>query len=64
MDKKSSRISPLARVEMEALKAGREWTRQKIERDLQELADQDADLSPLKQPAADQNSSPSDLSDH
>jgi hypothetical protein len=51
MNKQSSRISPLARVEIEALEAGREWTRRKIERDLQKLADQEGAFSPLQRSA-------------
>ena len=50
MSKQQSRVSPLARVEMEALEAGREWTRHKIERDLQKLADKQGEFPP-PQPA-------------
>lgn len=53
MNKQSTRISPLAQVEIQALEAGREWTRRKIERDLQKLADQQGAFSPLHRPAAD-----------
>ena len=63
MDKHKTRISPLARVEMEALEAGREWTRRKIQRDLQKLADQQGDLSPLNPPDVDPHSPPSDQTD-
>ena len=47
MKKQPKRISPLAQVEIQALAAGREWTRRKIERDLQKLADQQGEISPL-----------------
>jgi len=53
MQKHTKRISPLAQVELQALEAGREWTRRKIERDLQKLADQDGDFSPLERAKAD-----------
>lgn len=47
MDNQNKGISPLARVELEALEAGREWIRNKIEHDLRELAEQQGDLPPL-----------------
>ena len=46
MEKRAKRISPLAEVEMEALEAGREWTRRRIERNLQRLADAQGKISP------------------
>jgi hypothetical protein len=64
MDKKPTRISPLARVEIEALEAGRAWTRRKIERDLQKLADQQGGFSPLQRPSADPDSPAPDQADH
>jgi len=63
MNKHKTRISPLARVEIQALEAGREWTRRKIERDLQKLAGQQGDLSPLDPPDIDPNAPPSDQTD-
>ena len=60
MKEKLSYVSPLARVEMEALEAGQEWTRRKIERDLQKLADNHGDLSPLDQTTADSDPSAPD----
>jgi hypothetical protein len=53
MTDSTTRISPLARVELEALEAGREWTRRKLERDLQKLADQEGGFSPRGQCKAD-----------
>ena len=53
MQKQPNRISPLAQVEIQALEAGREWTRRKIERDLQKLADQQGEISPLKRSKTD-----------
>ncbi len=38
-ERQKRRVSPLAEVELEALEAGREWTRRRIERNLQKLAD-------------------------
>lgn len=63
MQKQSKRISPLAQVEIQALEAGREWTRRKIERDLQKLADQQGEISPLKRPKPDPHASASDPTD-
>ena len=60
MDKHKTRISPLARVEIQALEAGCEWTRRKIQRDLQKLADQQGDFSPLNPPVVNPRSPPSD----
>ncbi len=53
MDKPKRRRSPLAEVELEALEAGREWTRRRIEKKLQKLADEQGDLSPPERAAAD-----------
>ena len=52
MDKQRRRLSPLAEVELEALEAGREWTRRRIEKNLQTLADEQGDLSPPQRPEA------------
>lgn len=60
MDNQNKRISPLARVELEALEAGREWIRHKIENDLKELAEKQGDLSPPEQSAIDSEPSTSD----
>jgi hypothetical protein len=62
MDKRQSRRSLLAEVELEALEAGREWTRRRIERNLQKLADKDGRISPLRRGCA--GSPPSDAHDH
>lgn len=61
MDRHKKRLSPLAQVELEALEAGREWTRRRIERNLQKLADEQGDVSPPQRscddsPAADEDS--------
>ncbi len=53
MDQPNRRRSPLAEVELEALEAGREWTRRRIEKKLQKLADDQGDVSPPDPPAAD-----------
>ena len=52
MDKKTKCLSPLATVELEALEAGREWTRRRIEKNLQELADEQGEISPPERSAA------------
>jgi hypothetical protein len=46
MDRQQKRLSPLAEVELEALAAGREWTRRRIEKNLQALADDQGKVSP------------------
>jgi hypothetical protein len=46
MEKQTRRLSPLAEVELEALEAGREWTRHRIEKNLQRLADEQGKISP------------------
>ncbi len=53
MDQPKRRRSPLAEVELEALEAGREWTRRRIEKKLQKLADDQGDVSPPERAAAD-----------
>ena len=52
MDRQKSRLSPLAEVELEALEAGREWIRRRIEKNLQKLADAQGEVSPPERPAA------------
>lgn len=54
MNRQKSKLSPLAEVELEALEAGREWIRNRIEKNLQKLADEQGDVSPPEQ----SNSSP------
>lgn len=53
MDRQKKRLSPLAEVELEALEAGREWTRRRIEKNLQKLADAQGDVSPPEREAID-----------
>lgn len=53
MHKRQKKLSPLAEVELEALEAGREWTRRRIERNLQKHADQQGAISPPERSAAD-----------
>ncbi len=49
--KKRRAVSPLAEVELETLEEGREWTRKRLEKKLQRLADSQGAISP-PQPAA------------
>jgi len=46
MESNKRRLSPLAEVELDALEAGREWTRHRIEKKLQRLADKQGAISP------------------
>jgi hypothetical protein len=48
MEKSVSKRSPLAEVEREVLAEGQEWTRKRLEKRLQELADKEGKLSPPK----------------
>ena len=50
-ERQKRRVSPLAEVELEALEAGREWTRRRIERNLQKLANGQGAIPP-PEPAA------------
>jgi hypothetical protein len=52
MDKQRRRLSPLAEVELEALEAGREWTRRRIEKNLQKLARRQGAVSPPERRSA------------
>ena len=45
-EKRKRAISPLAEVEMETLEEGREWTRKRLEKRLQRLADRQGAISP------------------
>ena len=47
------RVSPLAEVELETLEEGREWTRRRLERKLQKMAESQGAISP-PQPATPQ----------
>jgi len=44
-------VSPLAEVELETLEEGREWTRKRLEKKLQRLADRQGAISPPQRPA-------------
>ncbi len=47
-------ISPLAEVEMETLEEGREWTRKRLEKKLQRLADEQGAISPPQRTAVEE----------
>jgi hypothetical protein len=46
MKKPMRAVSPLAEVEMETLEEGREWTRRRLERKLQWMAERQGAISP------------------
>ena len=50
-EKPKRAVSPLAEVELETLEEGREWTRKRLERKLQRLADSQGAISPPQPPA-------------
>jgi hypothetical protein len=54
------KLSPLAEVERRILAEGQEWMRQRMQQELQALADEQGEISPLKRPAA----GPAQNSDH
>lgn len=49
MKNRKQHVSPLAEVELETLEEGREWTRRRLERKLQKMAERQGALSPLSQ---------------
>jgi hypothetical protein len=53
MKNSKRRVSPLAEVELETLEEGREWTRRRLERKLQKMAERQGAISP-PQPATPQ----------
>jgi len=46
-------VSPLAEAELETLEEGREWTRKRLEKKLQRLADRQGAISPPQRPASE-----------
>ena len=48
MENRQKRPSPLAEAELSALEAGREWTRRRLQGDLQRQADVLGEFSPLE----------------
>ena len=57
MEKNARKRSPLAEVEREVLIEGQEWMRRRLEKRLQEIADQEGEISP-PEPAPDQAQAP------
>ena len=54
MNKPMRAVSPLAEVEMETLEEGREWTRRRLERKLQKMAECQGAISPPERAQAAQ----------
>ena len=48
MKNSKRRVSPLAEVELETLEEGREWTRRRLERKLQKMAQSQGAISPTE----------------
>ena len=63
MEKPGRKLSPLAEVELEALEAGREWTRRRIAKNLQRLAGEQGKISPPERSDAPAMSSDADSAD-
>ncbi len=63
MEKQKRRLSPLAKVESEALEAGREWTRRRIEKTLQDQALEQGAISPPQRLASASSSRDEDCVD-
>ena len=57
-------LSPLAEAEMEVLEEGREWTRRRLEKKLQKMADADGGFSPLGRDGAAPRAQASHRVDH
>ena len=53
-------VSPLAEVERETLEEGREWTRRRLERKLQRLAEEQGAISPPQRGEAERGDVPGD----
>ena len=51
MNQQSKKLSPLAEVERRVWSEGMAWMRERMEQELQELADAEGEFSPLKRPA-------------
>jgi hypothetical protein len=60
MKNSKKRVSPLAEVELETLEEGREWTRRRLERKLQKMADRQGAISPPEPMAAQGSQDPCD----
>ena len=60
MKKSKKHVSPLAEVELETLEEGREWTRRRLERKLQKMAQSQGAISPPEPTAAPGGQAPRD----
>ena len=64
MKKPMRAVSPLAEVEMETLEEGREWTRRRLERKLQQMAQGQGAISPPEPARAPERQTPRDDHSH
>jgi hypothetical protein len=64
MKKPMRAVSPLAEVEMETLEEGREWTRRRLERKLQAMAERQGAISPPEPAHAPERQTPRDDDSH
>ena len=64
MEKPMRAVSPLAEVEMETLEEGREWTRRRLERKLQAMAERQGAISPPQRAATAERQVPLDDDPH
>jgi len=53
-ERRKRAVSPLAEVEMETLKEGQEWTRKRLEKKLQRLAESQGAISPPQRSAVEE----------
>ena len=60
MKNSKKHVSPLAEVEQETLEEGREWTRRRLERKLQKMAECQGAISPPESTTAPRGQVPSD----
>ena len=64
MKKPMRSVSPLAEVEMETLEEGREWTRRRLERKLQKMAESQGAIPPPEPARAAERQIPNDCDSH
>jgi len=53
-EKPKRAVSPLAEVELETVEEGREWTRKRLEKKLQRLAESQGAISPPQRSAVEE----------
>ena len=60
----TKKLSPLAEVERRVIKEGQQWMRDRMQEELQELADAEGGFSPLKRPTVGSDQGATDPTAH